>query len=274
MEVDRIVNSGGKSKGKSGKGKRGRGRGWWSFGSYALQGRGRGGKSKGRGNKGKGKSKQKGKSKGKYDNGGKSKGKQKGKQLDAQQCRLCFEYGHWSRDCPNRMVNQVTNAGPGQQEPVHGQPQQHQNVPTGSSQPRVSSQSNYVGTASTSSTVRRIFNIPMGLPSLSSNPTSTIRMISNEAKHLDERNTIILDSGAGVSLMPHCLGVEVDGPADGAEVQLKVCQGSALKVSGVKVASLVVEDVDGSQAELETQFVVSDGVKSCILSLGQLYRAG
>ena len=71
-----------------------------------------------------------------------------------------------------------------------------------------------------------------------------------------------------------CLGVEVDGPVDGAEVQLKDCQGSALKVSGVKVASLVVEDVDGSQAELETQVVVSDSVKSCILSLGQLYRAG
>ena len=54
MEVDRIVNSGGKSKGKNGKGKGGRGRGWWSLGSSAFQGRGRGGKSKGRGNKGKG----------------------------------------------------------------------------------------------------------------------------------------------------------------------------------------------------------------------------
>ena len=99
-------------------------------------------------------------------------------------------------------------------------------------------------------------------------------MISNEAKLLDERNIIILDSGSDVSLMPFCLGVEVDCPADDAEVQLKDCQGSALKVSGVKVASLVVEDVDGSQAELETHFVVSDSVKSCILSLGQLYRAG
>lgn len=99
-------------------------------------------------------------------------------------------------------------------------------------------------------------------------------MISHEAKLLDERNIIILESGSDVSLMPLCLGVEFDGPADGAEVQLKDCQSSALEFSRVKVASLVVEDVDGSQAELETQFVVSNSVKSCIFCLGQLYRAG
>ena len=45
-------------------------------------------------------------------------------------------------------------------------------------------------------------------------------------------------------------------------------------MAGVRTASIVVEDEDGSQAELETQFVVSESVKSCILSLGQLYRAG
>ena len=45
-------------------------------------------------------------------------------------------------------------------------------------------------------------------------------------------------------------------------------------MAGVRAASIVVEDEDGSQAELETQSVVSDSVKSCILSLAQLYRAG
>ena len=42
----------------------------------------------------------------------------------------------------------------------------------------------------------------------------------------------------------------------------------------MKQASLVVEDEDGSQAELETQFLVAGSIKSAILSLGQLYRAG
>ena len=42
----------------------------------------------------------------------------------------------------------------------------------------------------------------------------------------------------------------------------------------MKQASLVVEDEDGSQAELETQFLVAGTMKSAILSLGQLYRAG
>ena len=56
--------------------------------------------------------------------------------------------------------------------------------------------------------------------------------------------------------------------------RLRDCQGKELQVAGVRTASVVVEDEDGSQAELETQFVVSESVKSCILSLGQLYRAG
>ena len=96
MEVDRITNDKGKGwKGKSNKGKS-KGKSWWSFGSYALQGRGRGRGKGGRSNKGKGKGKSKGKNKGKSKSYGK-KG-QKGKQVDAQQCRLCHEYGHWSRE--------------------------------------------------------------------------------------------------------------------------------------------------------------------------------
>ena len=59
-----------------------------------------------------------------------------------------------------------------------------------------------------------------------------------------------------------------EGPADSAQVQLRDCQGTELKVTAVKTAGIVVEDKDGSQAELEIQFVVSESVKSCILSLG------
>ena len=85
---------------------------------------------------------------------------------------------------------------------------------------------------------------------------------------------VILDSGSDVSLLPAAYGCKVDEPADRAQVQLRDCQGQELQVAGVKQASLVVEDEDGSQAELETQFLVAESIKSAILSLGQLYRAG
>lgn len=70
------------------------------------------------------------------------------------------------------------------------------------------------------------------------------------------------------------VGCNVDGPADKAQVQLRDCQGQELQVAGVKQVSLVVEDKDGSQTELETQFLVARSIKSAIVSLGQLYRAG
>eukprot|EP00435_Cladocopium_sp_Y103_P058050 s196_g20.t1 len=187
MEVDSIYNDKGRGyKGKS-KGKS-KSKGWWSFGSYGLQARGRGRGKGGRANKGKGKGKQKGKSKSKSKDCGK-KGGRKGKQLDPQQCRLCHECGHWSRDCPNRMTNQVINNAGGVQ--------------------------------------------PQQLPAQPQQPVQ-----------------------------------------DSAQVQLRDGQGQELKASGVKTASIVVEDEDGRQPELETQFVVSENVKSCILSLDQLYRAG
>ena len=91
---------------------------------------------------------------------------------------------------------------------------------------------------------------------------------------IDDKKIVILDSGSDVSLLPLCRGGDIDGPADSAQVQLRDCQGTELKVTGVKTASIIVEDEDGSQAELETQFVVSENVKSCVLSLGQLYRVG
>ena len=68
---------------------------------------------------------------------------------------------------------------------------------------------------------------------------------------LDDKKVVILDSGSDVSLLP--LGcVDVDGPADQSQLQLRDCQGKELKVAGVKNASIIVQDDDGSQAELET----------------------
>ena len=72
----------------------------WAFGRCHGNSKGRG-KGKGKGKKGGGRGK--GKSNGKK--GGKFKG---GKPKVAEnQCTLCYEFGHWSRECPNRMVNQV-----------------------------------------------------------------------------------------------------------------------------------------------------------------------
>eukprot|EP00435_Cladocopium_sp_Y103_P020525 s4238_g5.t1 len=265
MEVDRIYNDKGKSKGK-GKSKS-KGKSWWSFGSYGLYGRGRGGKSKGRGNKGKGKGKPKGKSKGKSKDSGKKGDGRKGKFTDPQQCRLCGEYGHWSRECPNRMTNQVVNnANPVQQQlPV--QPQQQ--PAEASTQYRSSPNSSYPPSSTTASSIRRIYGIPASMTSSS----SSVRMVSAGGM-AEGKNVIILDSGSDFSLLPLSHGSGVDGPADESKVQLKDCQGQALQVAGVKTASLVVADRDGEQAELETQFVISNNIKSVILSLGQFYRAG
>ena len=102
MEVDRVE---GKSKGK---GKKGKGKGGWNIPWGAGRGFGgrSGGKAKGKGKKGRGRGNNKGgKSKGKK---GKSKDGQKGKGAGYNQCKICFGYGHWSGECPQRMdVNNV-----------------------------------------------------------------------------------------------------------------------------------------------------------------------
>ena len=265
MEVDRVYNE--KGKNNKGKGKsKSKGTSWWSFGSYAFQGRGRG-RGKGRGNKGKGKGKSKGKTKGKSKYGGKKSGRGKGKQYDSQQCHLCGEYGHWSRECPNRMTNQVVNNANTNQQP---QAQAQQPFAPSGTQQRSPPASSYPPTSSTASSIRRIYGIPASFASSSSD----VRMVSNDWCSGESKNVVILDSGSDVSLLPVSCGIEVGGPVDKTKVQLRDCQGEQLQVAGVKTASLVVQDEDGSQAELETQFVVSGSVKSCILSLGQLYRGG
>ena len=194
MEVDRIENKGkSKSKGKT----KDKGKSWWSYGSagYGAFGKGRGRSGKGRGNKGRGKGKQKGKSKSKGGKDWGKKGKTKGK-VDSQQCRICFEYGHWSRECPNRMqVNQVAqNETQGQKMPVYPaqgvphQPQQQQQQHA-----RQSPQSSYQSSTAASS-VRRIYSIPLGIPSLTSSSEASVRMISSFDAN-ESKDIVILDSG-------------------------------------------------------------------------------
>jgi hypothetical protein len=159
------------------------------------------------------------------------------------------------------MTNQVVNVQQQAQNPVQ--------QPAQGGQARSSATTSYPPTNSTASTVRRIYGIPAS--AMSSN--SSVRMVSN-GEMFDDGKIVILDSGSDVSLLPHDLGREIDSPADEAHVRLRDCEGKELQVAKVRTASIVVENEDGNQAELEMQFVVSESVKSCILSLGQLYRAG
>ena len=265
MEVDRV-----EEKGKYKGGKKGKKGSWQSYAGGFLGYKGGKGKQnqngKGKGGRGKGKGGfQKGKNKGKNKSGGKQKGKANGKRVDAQQCRICYGYGHWSKECPQR-VNQVVQE---QQQPYQQPPQAQQPFqPSPTSTIRTT-----VPLSSTStSTVRRIYNIPMGIPTLtSSSGVSSVRMIS-EYTDQSEPDVVILDSGSDVSLLPLHYG-EGQIQRGAQDVHLRDCQGERLRVDGYRTVSLLVTDVDGSEAEIEHCFLIGD-VKSCILSLGQLYQHG
>jgi len=165
------------------------------------------------------------------------------------------------------MTNQVINSGVLSQQP---QVQVQQQPVQGGVQPRSSVANNYPPTNSTASSVRRIYGIPMSAVSSSS---SSVRMIANGQTN-NGKNVVILDSGSDVSILPMAAGCNVDGPAGRTHVQLRDCQGQELQVAGVKQVNLVVEDEDGSQTQLETQFLVAGSIRSAILSLGQFSRAG
>ena len=278
MKVDRVFMEKGKGKDK-GKFKGGKGKGGdWTSAWGFLRGKGRG-----RGFKGKGKDK--GKQKGKK---GKSKGKNKGKnkskgKLGQNQCSECLQYGHWARDCPNKMrVNQVEQSEqvPQQaQQPSQGQAQ----FPGGQRGPCSST-----AASSSNSTVRGVFNI--GLPSLSSESmaSGSVRVIFEEVveeiieenlvNNIEEMNynemeeeVVILDSGSDVSLLPKRHQRNLEGSTLGC--MLQNCQGGTLEVAGVKRAELHVQARGGQGAVLQHRFVVGD-VQSCIMSLGELYQAG
>ena len=303
MEIDRVeVKGKGKSKSKS-KGKNNSGSGWssgaWGFG----RGRGRGQDSKGKGKKGRGKGK--GKHKGKSKN--KGKGPNKGK-VGQDQCAICYGYGNWSRECPQRPrameVNQVQEQ-PQQQpwtgylaEPQHvplpGQRPQHSGLPAhqlpvNSGVTTASSSTFRPHSTSTGSTVRRIFHI--GPPSPSSSPSSStvrtgnVQMVRSdiifeeniEDSYVNLTETVnedgdwvILDSGSDVSLLP--LHFVADKGSNNNHL-LRDCQGGSLAVTGTRYTDLRVEDVSGEEVVLRHEFVVGD-VTTSLISLGQLYQLG
>ena len=256
MEIDRIEEKG-KGKGKQ-KGKQ-KGKGWWQFpyGSGQPKGKGRG--YKGGKSKGKNKGKQYGKSKGKPK--GKQGGKKGGGDVGQNQCRICYGYGHWSRDCLQR-VQQVTGTNVQQQN-------QQQQVRPGSGPNTVASGS----TASTLNTaVRRIFHV--GPPSVSTVAEGSVCVIVQEVEENSAtetcRRVVILDSGSDVSLLP--LSYANDSP-DESDVRLQDCQGSSLKTAGQQEATLVVYDAMSGE-EIELRFLIGNVHNNCILSLGELYKNG
>ena len=88
-----------------------------------------------------------------------------------------------------------------------------------------------------------------------------------------QQDIVILDSGSDVSLLPLNYGGKSDSGVDASIVHLRDCQGQKLQVNGYRNVSLLVNDRDGSEAEIEHCFLIGD-VKSCILSLGQFYESG
>ena len=266
MEVDRVADDGykGKGKGKQ-KGKKGRGYGDWAGAFGYGRGRGRGG----RGNKGKGKGKQKGKSKGKKGNGKSgAKGKKGRGKVAYGQCSICYEYGHWSRDCP-QAVNQVTNN-------------------TQQQQPGMSSAASTASTtlpsakASTASTVRRIFQLgsPTSSPTSPKSPLQhQVRMVlihdvEDEWTHVQGESTtewVILDSGSDVSLLPSRFQPDMSSTLNVGN--LHNCQGGSLQTNGTRKAELIATTRDGEEVLLHHDFIVGN-VTSCLVSLGQLYQSG
>ena len=89
----------------------------------------------------------------------------------------------------------------------------------------------------------------------------------------ESKDIVILDSGSDVSLLPLAYGECGSSTTHLQDVQLRDCQGTKLKVTGFRAVSLVVKDNENEEAELEHSFLIAD-VKSCILSLGQLYQNG
>ena len=234
MEVDRVE---GKSKGK---GKKGKGKGGWNIPWGAGRGFGgrSGGKAKGKGKKGRGRGNNKGgKSKGKK---GKSNDGQKGKAAGHNQCKICFGYGHWSGECPQRMdVNNVQQDTSYTGSPVN-------NNGASSSSVYRQAQGEQSPVQPKTATVRRIFHItpPSSHPSSPTSPASSrhVRMVefldsSDEDMHVRKvtgEEWIILDSGSDVSLLP--ARFSVDGNTT-AGTSLRNCQGGKLKTRGTRPSS-------------------------------------
>ena len=97
-----------------------------------------------------------------------------------------------------------------------------------------------------------------------------IEEVDEQQHEIGQKCLAILDSGSDVSLLPMQFGGRTE---ENCNVQLRDCQGGALKVLGQQNAALLVQSAQGEEIELQHRFAVGD-VKHCILSLGELYRGG
>ena len=86
-----------------------------------------------------------------------------------------------------------------------------------------------------------------------------------------EVETIIIDSGSDVSLLPRRF-YNVDKNIKG-EHKLQDCQGRKLYVDETRETDIEVLDSQGAPVTLRHRFLVGD-VTSCLLSLGQLLKSG
>ena len=263
MEVDRV-NDKGKGKHKGKKGGKGFGGEWASAWGYGR------GKGRGRHNKGKGKGKQKGKKGGgKKGSKGGDKGKKGGRGRAAYgQCSICYEYGHWSRECPNKMVQQVRQDSQAPAPPNAASS-------SGSPPPTQAKAGNPA--------VRRIFQLG-STPSSPTSPVSPqqVRMVllydpeedwvqvSNPNECDGSMEWVILDSGSDVSLLPSRFQPD-RGTASPSTLQN--CEGGSLQTTGIKKAELMATTVEGEEVLLQRDFIVGN-VTSCLVSLGQLYQGG
>ena len=203
MEVDRVEYKG-KGKGKKGKGKKGS---WWNSGwSFGGRGRGSGGGRGRKGGKGKGRGKGKGKNKGFSYGKGKNKGK-KGGGKDSG-CHLCGALVHWSRECPNKMVNYVGQQQFQQSPQTEAQqPAVQTPVPTSmsttsslGSQATISYPHSQFRGTSTTSTVRRLYDVrgPQHSPSSSSSCRMVKMSVPFDGFHQWMNGELDIDGGGHV----------------------------------------------------------------------------
>ena len=97
-----------------------------------------------------------------------------------------------------------------------------------------------------------------------------VRVVLEEIPE-EDLETIILDSGSDVSLLPKKFYRE-DRDL-GNQHRLQDCQGRRLNVAGTRETEIEVMDANGEMVTLRHRFLVGE-VTSCLLSLGQLLKSG
>ena len=96
---------------------------------------------------------------------------------------------------------------------------------------------------------------------------NVVNNVNEQNEDYMEEESVILDSGSDVSLLPRRHQRNLDETTLGCKLQN--CQGGALEISGTKQAELYGQDREGQGVILQHTFIVGD-VQSCIISLREL----